>query len=328
MPSFNAHYLFAEHELDFIKKTFPEVKVDEGTLWYAAQGPDLFFFARLLPWMKGKNPMDVGDIYHEEVNPTQMLTVMRKYIRENPDDHLAITVMIGIICHYVLDRNAHPFVYAIEEEIYNDSPKSWDRMWIHNIIEHNFDTYLLQKMKGLKKANKFASYRILPKDEEVYKAGDRVFSYLTPRLTKIDLDKEYPHAGYNGMRDTRVIMKLLNDPHGFEQHALGGAIDLFVKKKQGPVGKCFFVYPEPMTDYDYFNLEHKELVEPRNPEFHTTDSLDDIMEKAYKDLERILTKFKASLTDDDYDMYSITEDQSFDTTLKIPRCEEPLIMDY
>lgn len=183
-------------------------------------------------------------------------------------------------------------------------------------------------MKGLKKANKFASYRILPKDEEIYKAGERVFSYLTPRLTKIDLDKEYPHAGYNGMRDTRVIMKLLNDPHGFEQHALGGAIDLFVKKKQGPVGKCFFVYPEPMTDYDYFNLEHKELVEPRNPEFHTTDSLDDIMENAYKDLERILTKFKASLTDDDYDMYSITEDQSFDTTLKIPPCEEPLIMDY
>ena len=98
--------------------------------------------------------------------------------------------------------------------------------------------------------------------------------------------------------------------------------------KQGPIGKCFFVYPEPMTAYDYFNLDHKEWIEPRNPEFHSTDSLDDIMENAYKDLERILTKFKASLTDDDYDMYSITEDASFDTTLKIPPCEEPLIMDY
>ena len=328
MTSFNAHYLFAEHELDFIKKTFPEVKINEGALWYAAQGPDLFFFARLLPWMKGKNPMDVGDIYHEEVNPTQMLRVMRKYIRENPEDHIAITVMIGIICHYVLDRNAHPFVYSIEEHIYNDNPKSWDRTWIHNIIEHNFDTYLLQKMKGVEKANKFPSYRILPKDEEIYKAGERVFSYMTPRLTKIDLDKEYPHAGYNGMRDTRVIMKLLNDPHGFEQNALGGALDMFLMKKQGPIGKCFFVYPEPMTDYDYFNLDHKEWIEPRNPEFHSTDSLDDIMENAYKDLERILTKFKSSLNDDDYDMYSITEDASFDTTLKIPPCEEPLIMDY
>ena len=60
MPSFNAHYLFAEHELDFIKKTFPEVKINEGALWYAAQGPDLFFFARLLPWMKGKNSIQIS----------------------------------------------------------------------------------------------------------------------------------------------------------------------------------------------------------------------------------------------------------------------------
>ena len=325
MPSFNAHYLFAEHELDFIKKTFPEVKINEGALWYAAQGPDLFFFGRLLPWMKGKNPMEVGDKFHEEANPTQFLNAMRNYINENPDDHLAITVMIGIICHYVLDRNAHPFVYAIEENIYNQSPQCWDRMWIHNVIEHNFDTYLLQKMKGLAKANKFASWKILPKDEEIYQASERVFSYLIPRLMPIDLDKEYPRAGYYGMKDTRSIMKLLNDPFALKQNILGNLINLFVKKKQGPIGKCFFVYPTPMTDYDYFNLDHKEWIEPRNPEFHSTDSLDDIMENAYKDLERVLTKFKSSLTDPDYDMYSITEDQNFDTTLKIPVCENPLI---
>ena len=325
MPSFNAHYLFAEHELDFIKRTFPEVKINEGALWYAAQGPDLFFFARLMPWMKGKNPMEIGDKFHEEANPTQFLTAMRNYIRENPDDHLAITIMLGIICHYVLDRNAHPFVYAIEEKIWKDGHEHWDRMWIHNVIEHNFDTYLLLKMKGVSKATKFASYKILPKDEEIFEASDRVFNYLIPRLMPIDLEKEYPRAGYYGMKDTYAIMKLLNDPLALKQNILGNLINLFVKKKQGPVGKCFFVYPTPMTDYDYFNLDRKEWIEPRNPDFHSTASLDDIMENAYKDLERVLTKFKEALTDDDADMYAITEDQNFDTTLKIPVCENPLI---
>ena len=325
MPSFNAHYLFAEHELDFIKKTFPEVKINEGALWYAAQGPDLFFFARLMPWMKGKNPMDIGDRFHEEANPTQILTAMKKYINENPDDHIAITIMLGFICHYVLDRNAHPYVYAIEEKIYKDGHEHWDRTWIHNVIEHNFDTYFLMKMKNLKKANKFASYKILPKDEEIALAAERVVSYLVPRLMDVDVDKEYPRIGYYAIKDTRTTMKLLNDPTGLKCKVLAGGIDLFVKKKQGPMAECFFVYPTPWTDYDYFNPDHNEWIEPRNPDFHSTDSLDDIMENAYKDLERVLTKFKEALTDDDADIYAITEDQNFDTTLKIPVCENPLI---
>ena len=117
MPSFNAHYFFANQELDFIKKTFPDVKINESALYYGAQGPDLMYFARLAPViMPGKSLMDVGDALHA-ANPTLILTAMRNYFRENPNDDIAKSFMIGFICHYTLDRNAHPFVYSIEDKI-------------------------------------------------------------------------------------------------------------------------------------------------------------------------------------------------------------------
>ena len=325
MPSFNAHYFFANQELDFIKKTFPDVKINESALYYGAQGPDLMYFARLIPGiMPGKTLMDVGDALHA-ANPTLILTAMRNYFRENPNDDIAKSFMLGFICHYTLDRNAHPFVYSIEDTIYFDGHEQWDRTWIHNVIEHQFDSWVIRKYTDFDKANKYKGYSPITKDKEVFEAINRALLYITPRATDVDLEKLDPLAGYHGAKDTYTLMHILQDSSGAKYKILGGLINNTIGKKQGPMGTCFFVPSEPLTDYDYFNESHKEWHEPKNPDFKSTDSLEDIFNNAYKDLEEILPKFAACLTDDDYDIYSITEDMGFDTSLKNPRCENPVI---
>lgn len=325
MPSFNAHYLFAHEKLDFAKKAFPEIKeFNEGAYNYGAQGPDLMYFARLLPTMPGPDLMPVGDEIHEG-NPTMMIQAMKNYFKENPNDYIAQSFIVGFLAHYTLDRNCHPFVYSREQMIWEDGHQKWDRTWIHNIIEHNFDTYAINRFKGLDKANKFVSYKVIPKDEDIFWAINRVFSYITPRMTNIDIDALSPKSGYFGAKDSHTIMFLLQDSTGLKRSVLGNGINLVAKKKVGPVGTCFFVPKVPLTDYDYFNMDHHEWTEPRNPEFKSTDSLADLFDKAFVDYEQILTKFAAYLKDDSIDPYTITEDHGFDTSLQMPRCENPVI---
>lgn len=324
MPSFNAHFLFSKEKLDFIKKTFPNVKINETALWYGSQGPDLMFFGRLMPViMPGESLMEVGNVLHA-ANPTQILQAIKMYFKEHPEDDITLSFMIGFISHYVLDRNCHPFVYSREQIIWEDH-KKWDRTWIHNVIEHNFDTYVIQRLAGVEKANKFVTYKYIPKDEDVLMGINRGFSYIVPRVSDVDIDSLNPKAGYYGAKDSHTIMFLLQDSTGLKTVLFGKLIDLFVKRKQGPMGTCFFVPKTPMTDYDYFNDAKKEWSEPRNPSFRSSENLTEIFDRAFKDFERILTQFAKSIDDDSIDMYAITEDHGFDTTLVSPKCENPFI---
>jgi hypothetical protein len=281
------------------------------------------FFGRLLPTMHGESLMPIGNALHA-ANPTQILTAIKKFFIEFPDDYDAQSFLLGFICHYVLDRNCHPYVYSREQMIWEEH-KNWDRMWIHNVVEHNFDTYAINRFAGVEKANKFKSYKVIPKDEAALMGVNRGFSYITPRVTDIDIDTVNPKAGYYGAKDSHTIMVLLQDDLGIKRAVFGGLINLFTMHKQGPMGTCFFVPAKPMTDYDYFNDGRKDWCEPKNPSFHSNESLTDIFERAFKDYERILTEFSKAITDDSIDIYKITEDHGFDTTIQSPVCENPFI---
>lgn len=331
MPSFNAHYLFAKQEVDFIRKTFPDVELNEDILWYAAQGPDMMFFARLFPApiMPGESLMPVGNALHA-ANPTQIFKAIQKYFLEHPEDHLVKSFFLGFICHYALDRNCHPFVYAKEQVVWNDN-KNWNRMWIHNVIEHNFDTWAIRKYCGIESANKFKSFKVLKKDEKIDEALGRGFAYLTPRVTDINLSAE---AASCCGRDSRNIMRWLQDSTGLKRKIFGGLMNAFTcgKNGAGPMGICFFVPGKPVftvprskKDYDLYNDSHSEWTEPRNPEFKSRKNLEEIFEESYKDLEQMLLGLRKAIDERLDDLTFISGDRSFESTLKSPKCENPAV---
>ena len=53
MPAFSTHYIFAKELMERLKGTV-DFTVCENAVYIGAQGPDIFFFHRALPWQRGK----------------------------------------------------------------------------------------------------------------------------------------------------------------------------------------------------------------------------------------------------------------------------------
>lgn len=323
MPSFNAHYLFAKTNVDTLKEIFSDMTIYEDAVYYGTQGPDLMFFGRLLPTMPGRGLMDIGDKLHEAC-PTTMVEAIRKYFRENPDDDVTKSFLLGYLCHYTLDRNCHPFVYGKEQMIWEEH-QNWDRLWIHNVIEHNMDSYIIRKILGVDNAGKLTSFKVLSTDKKIVEGCGRGLAYLVPRVTNDTLTQK---EGELSCKDSRTIMILLNDRWNLKRNSLGKLINLFTMKGQGPMGTCFFVPCKPLDDYNYFSDDGMPWLNPHNPDAKPrTESFYDLFNYAGEDLKQMMTKLKASLTDDNFDMESITGNLSFDKGIAIPYCDDLTIKD-
>ena len=63
MPAMITHYLFAKRVLSRLKKQGVET-ADYPMAMIGAQGPDVFFFHRVLPWEFGKSYAHEGSRLH------------------------------------------------------------------------------------------------------------------------------------------------------------------------------------------------------------------------------------------------------------------------
>ena len=324
MPSFNAHYLFAKTNIDTLKEIFSDVKINEEAVYYGTQGPDLMFFGRLMPVvMPGRSLQDIGDKLHAAC-PTTMVAVIRKFFKKFPEDDIAKSFLLGYLCHYTLDRNCHPFVYAKEQMIW-EQHQNYDRLWIHNVIEHNMDSYIIRKLLNTDDAGILKSYKVLSTDKEVIAACGRALAYLVPRVTDETITEK---EGELSCKDSRTIMFLLGDKTGLKRNTVGKLGDAIVKKKIGPMFTCFFVPRQPMTDYNYFSDDHEPWLNPHDPDAKPrTESFYELFEYACTDLKEILTKLKASMDDSNYDMESITGNLSFDKGSAVPYSDNLAIKD-
>ena len=117
MPAMIAHYLFAQRVFSKLKKAgvTPEAPAMAAV---GAQGPDIFFFHRVLPWEPGTSFAKQGSLLHK-ISPAKLFEAFRAGInRASAEDRAAMTGYVqGFFCHYALDRAVHPFVYYWQEEL-------------------------------------------------------------------------------------------------------------------------------------------------------------------------------------------------------------------
>jgi hypothetical protein len=139
MPACFAHYQFGQ---DFLARLGGDIKslaltfkreFDSGL-----QGPDIFFFSR--PY-RGNAVRDYGVERHN-----QPAVMMFAPILEKAREKAALSYALGLICHYVLDKGCHPYVYGHTGDSYG-----------HARMESAFDRYIMAG-RGVSKAR----YRCLP----------------------------------------------------------------------------------------------------------------------------------------------------------------------
>ena len=208
MPGFLTHYIAGQALLNVLDPEIQEIiKPSEQLYNIGTQGPDIFFY--YVPGLLRKRSRGVGSLMHLcDLGP--FLVHMARLVEtfENVEDKkIVFSYISGFIMHYMLDANAHPYVYARTHK--NNAPK------IHNSAEHRkfetaIDVAMLKLVSGEKPAN-YSQWTLIdaPSNEML-----AVSAVMSKALMEIYYRNVLSKEIYKAMRYMVQFTKLLQSRNG------------------------------------------------------------------------------------------------------------------
>lgn len=212
MPNYYAHLTFGEAVIPLLDPSVQQaIQEQRQSFDCGLYGPDpLFFFRNGIP-----SPIE-REAHQLHQGPAQVaLERLRSPIqREVP---YALGYALGYLCHYLLDRGCHPFVYA------NCSAKGIS----HMAMEGEFDRFLMRR-DGIDPHAVTPLKR--PTDPLVYYAAARAYDTVTPHTFKVSM------AGF--YRVSRALTR-------FQGTIFCPVVDLFTRNSSSAAGMLLRKEPAP-----------------------------------------------------------------------------------
>ena len=277
---------------------------DHDLALIGAQGPDVFFFHRAFPWQPGKRGFQAGlDMHHG--SPQRLLQAFADSARHAQNAAYAKGYLQGFLCHYALDRTAHPFVLYWQQQLRRQQPgyAKTDSQY-HFRIESALDTLILQRQTGRRIAD-FRLTALIPPDRGGrYLAMGQLYQPIyRDLLHRPDVTAEQIAQAPGDMREAMFWM---TDRHGARCFALRGAEALLGK---GPLGTSL-LRPLQADDWDYAIAAHRQWHNPAEPEQTSTADFYELFEQAAQEATAMIAALLDAL-DTDAPLPDITGDRGF-----------------
>lgn len=265
MPDPVTHYVFGRHVLGDLPDNV-RTNVDISIFDRAVQGPD--------PWSTmgfygGKNKQYAirSKIMHTSLTGS-FLSVMAQQIYENKSASL-FSVLAGNICHYCLDKSAHPYIICKGGEYGG-----------HVRLERAIDCYYIRQHFG-----KTPWYFSIPKHimklkeypRELRKPLNYIYSYVYGWNDAFELINR-------SLKSERLFYRLMQDPIGIV-HILLRPIS------NGKTNYCMYSYYHRdayNSSVDYMNVSHNPWHHPLDSTISSTDSFFDLFEKAQTEARNMI----------------------------------------
>lgn len=306
MPSYSTHCIFAREMLPEIY-TSADFDLSEEALMAGTQGPDIFFFHRVFPWMPGKPLRKIGSSLHRS-KPADILENMRDYCNSISDKkNIAKSYIYGFIMHYALDRRCHPYVYSLQNKITEKNPLT-NPHTAHNTVEFSMDTYLLNKRYGIAEPALFDTACTVCENEKVLAEIGRLYNYVVPRVLGIEIDES---TAATAIKDMKRVQSATFDATGLKRKFLNAAefvIAPFLKNYKFSA----MLRPRDLEKAKkYGNIDNSKWQSPFDNSYHT-ESFEDLFEIAKIDAKKLIAEFSTGV-----DLYKATNNLSFLTGVEV-----------
>lgn len=285
MPAFCTHYLFSQ-ELKHWAKGIANFKYIENVVNLGTQGPDIFFFKRILPvFMPGKAGMKIGSSLHKS-QIEKILSAFAEYLKQNDDD-VTKSYIYGFIMHYALDRACHPFVYAKVEEILDENNHIHSSS-AHNQIEMYLDSYMMYQKLGIENVKTFDTAKTIElSSDEKTKIG-KLVSFVVKKVLDMDITIDDVICAID---DTVLFQNILRDNSGRLCRFLTGAETIV-----GPAVKyvklsAFFRPKDWKKGIKYANINNSVWVSPYDG-IERTSSFEELFSSAFESAKTFIGNFE------------------------------------
>lgn len=241
------------------------------------QGPDIFFYHGFWPWQWKKSLKKLGSILHLEKTGAFFVEGFR-YLRNmqvpsyDKDYTDILAYLCGCVCHYSLDRNAHPYIYRLAGFEFSEGRELGRCYAKHQQLEVIIDCILMERKKD-KQAFSEPIYRLLTVQGAFPAALSSFYKQMIKNLYDMELQEKDIEKAY---RDMRWGFRLIYDPHNIKK-VLVKAINRMSKN---------FKLPRPLhpatldRETDFLNEKQQPWCHPLAQEEVSRSSFWDIMEQS------------------------------------------------
>lgn len=260
MPAFSTHYIFAKELMPKLKE-FADFELNEEAVYFGTQGPDIFFFHRIFPWMPGKSLRKTGSSLHR-AKPAEIIDAMDEFLKNSENPSIAKSYIYGFILHYALDRKCHPFVYSLQDKIVNQVPGT-NPHTAHNKIELAMDSMMLNNHLGISNPLSFHMDKTIGNSKSVFREIGRLYEFVINKVLKYTVSssqietalkdfKYVQHILFDKTQIKRIIitpLEIAASPftNNFKLTAMLKPKDLEKAKKYGNISKAKWKSPYSST---------------------------------------------------------------------------------
>lgn len=305
MPAYSTHYIFAKEMMPKLHE-LADFELNENAVYLGTQGPDIFFFHRVLPWWKGKSKRGSGSAMHRG-KFGDMLDLMRAYCSESEKADIAKSYTYGMILHFALDTKCHPFVYYLQNKICEQSPKTHP-FSVHNMIELGLDSLMLHERLGVENPKAFKTANTFNFTEEEKEEAARTLHSVQSAIPDSPFTVEDAMLAFE---DTKRMQEILIDDRDTKKNIFG-----VIEKIAAPATKNFrvtvFMRPKDLEKTKkYANINNGRWESPyENGERH--ESFFELFDSAKPRAAEIIEGFNKGVSG-----YELTHNLSFLTGVEV-----------
>ena len=210
MPALITHHLFGEESIDRLPQGVITSDEERIAFILGNQGPDPFFFHMLTPRIS--DCMSLAQVMHRSRMSRQFSCLRDGVSYLQPRDaNLGRAFALGLLSHYVLDRNAHPFVYEQQFGIVESDPElEASGSQVHAVLESDLDVLMLQLKRDGATVEDYPPAGEIVTTDRINRVAGVLMSYVAGRVYGIDI----PVGEYGGaVADMQLLYRTI-EPAG------------------------------------------------------------------------------------------------------------------
>lgn len=284
MPDPITHYVFGEQVLSDLPSEIGDM-IDVSIFERALQGPDPWSTLGFWGGWTKRYAVRSG-IMHK----THTGAFLRGLLREATGESAVpvFSYLAGFLCHYCLDKNAHPYIIC-KGGVYDGTPETYSQRGGHVRLERAIDSFFARRV-----------YRCPP---WCFPFVDRVFKHRRlPESLRLPLERVFERV-YDwedafdllnrAMRCERLFYTLMRDRFGLVQWLLRPL-------SHGANNYCLYSYYRRDIDptvLDYMNDKNDTWYHPFAPSIAYTDSFFELFERSKKQAAAMIAQAYACAFD-------------------------------
>lgn len=264
MPAVITHYLFGRKLYEDASPELFPMREDFEAFMLGNQGPDVLFFS---PAAVGRTAASrIGTLMHK-TDAAKLLSCMRDAAAMLPDNIRSIgqSYVRGLYCHFLLDSQMHPFIYAQQASIVEagvEGLSEEDGHEVHAEIEAELDVLALSQIDHTTISGFDTTLALEASPQTVH-----VISLMYKYVCKCALDRDIRQDAYaQGVDAYRLVLLALHSPKGVKRGILGLAERLFRKHS---IARAMSHRNQLLDESIFDNHEHAPWTHPGTGGVHT-----------------------------------------------------------